>query len=96
MTPHVCEELWERMGHRESVFRNPMPQAVEEHTQQDTLELVIQINSKIRARQQVEAGTTDDVLQKLALANPRIQELMAGKEPRRVLVIQNKLVNIIL
>jgi leucyl-tRNA synthetase len=95
MTPHLCEELWERMGHAGSIFSEPLPHAAEEYAQQDMIELVVQINSKIRARQEVAAGTPDKELQSIAISNPRIQELLAGKEPRRVLVIQNKLVNII-
>lgn len=95
MTPHICEELWERMGHTRSIFKEPMPEAKREYAEQEMIELVIQINSKIRARQPVAAGTSDKELEELALTNPRIQELMQGKAPKRVLVIQNKLVNII-
>ncbi len=95
MTPHVCEDLWERMGHKESVFRASMPQADEALTRAETITLVIQINSKIRAREEIPAGEPDDKLREIALANPRIQELLAGNPPKKVLVIQNKLVNVI-
>ncbi|MEE9271529.1 MAG: leucine--tRNA ligase [Candidatus Krumholzibacteria bacterium] len=95
MTPHVCEDLWERMGHKESVFRASMPQADEALTRAETITLVIQINSKIRAREEIPAGEPDEKLREIALANPRIQELLAGNPPKKVLVIQNKLVNVI-
>lgn len=95
MTPHVCEDLWERMGHAESIFHTAMPQADEAFARAETITLVIQINSKIRAREEIAAGTPDDDLRKIALAHPRIQELLAGKQPRKVLVIRNKMVNVI-
>jgi leucyl-tRNA synthetase len=72
-----------------------MPEANPEYARQETITLVIQINSKIRAREDVEAGKSDAELQAIALSNQRIQELLAGKRPKKVLVIQGKLVNII-
>lgn len=95
MTPHICEELWERTGHRESVFATPMPEAIPEYAQDETFTLVIQINSKIRAREELPLGADDTLMRDTALAHPRIQELLDGKRPKKVLVIQNKLVNII-
>jgi leucyl-tRNA synthetase len=95
MTPHICEELWERTGHTESLFRTPMPEAQASYAQEETMTLVIQINSKIRARQDIEVGKDEAEIRELALSHPRIQELLAGKEPKKILVIQNKLVNII-
>jgi leucyl-tRNA synthetase len=95
MTPHICEELWERTGHRGSIFAQAMPQANPEYARQETITLVIQINSKIRAREDVEAGKSDAELEDIALSNPRIQELLAGKALQKVLIIQGKLVNLI-
>ena len=95
MTPHVCEELWAQMGQEGSVFDANMPDAKEEFAKADEITLVIQINSKIRARVDVEAGLADETLQEIAMSNERIQELLDGKEPRKVIVIQGKMVNII-
>ncbi|UCG51284.1 MAG: leucine--tRNA ligase [Candidatus Latescibacterota bacterium] len=95
MTPHLCEELWERSGHRESVFSASLPQAVEDFAAQETITLVIQINSRIRARQPIAADTDKDEIERIALSNSRITELLGGRSPKKVLVIQNKLVNII-
>jgi leucyl-tRNA synthetase len=95
MTPHVCEELWMLTGHGASVFSTPMPEGVGAYAQEDLMTLVIQINSKIRAREEVAVGKADAELQEIALANPRIQELLAGQAPKKVLVVRNKLVNII-
>jgi leucyl-tRNA synthetase len=95
MTPHLCEELWERMGHRRSVFETPMPKADPEYVTEETYDLVIQINSKIRAREAVPFGTDNDELEKIALDNDRVRELLGEKKPRKIIVIPNKLVNIV-
>jgi leucyl-tRNA synthetase len=95
MTPHICEELWERSGHTGSIFRIPMPVADPRYAAAEKITLVIQINSRIRAREEIEAGTPEAEVQRLALENPRVQEMLAGKTPRKVVVVKNKLVNII-
>ncbi len=96
MTPHICEELWERCGHRGSIFHMPMPAADPDYVQAETFDLVIQVNSKIRARESIPTDTDAEAMKAIALANPRIQEILAGATPRRVIVIQNRLVNIVL
>jgi len=96
MTPHLAEELWFRMGHGESVFENGMPSANPEYTQAEVYDLVIQVNSKIRAKESIPTETDEDGMRAVALANERIQELLAGKEPRKVIVIPNRLVNIVI
>jgi leucyl-tRNA synthetase len=95
MTPHLGEELWERTGHRQSVFSTPLPAAAPEYVRSETFDLVIQVNSKIRARESVASDTDPETMKALALANPRIQEILEGRTPRRVIVIQNRLVNIV-
>jgi leucyl-tRNA synthetase len=95
MTPHLCEELWERIGHRESIFRSSMPAPDLRYASAEKITLVIQVNSKIRAREEIEADTPQAEVEKLALSNPRVQEILAGKPPRKVVVVKNKLVNFI-
>jgi leucyl-tRNA synthetase len=96
MTPHLAEELWQRMGHTQSVFKSPLPVGDPVHAKGETVTLVVQVNSKIRAREEVAAGLDEDQLRSVALGNPRIVELLAGREPKKVIVIKNKLVNIVL
>ena len=95
MTPHFAEELWERMGHTVSVFDTQMPQADAQYLTQETYDLVIQINSKIRARESVPFDTDRGELERIALANERVRELLEDKPPAKVIVIPNKLVNIV-
>ena len=95
MTPHLCEELWERTGHSGSIFRMPMPAADPAHARDEMFDLVIQVNSRIRARESVPTGTDAEHMKTIALANPRIREILGDTAPKRVVVIQNRLVNIV-
>ena len=95
MTPHICEELWQRSGHPRSIFAASMPAADPELVRRESVDLVIQVNSKIRARESVPADTDAEAMKAIALANPRIVEILEGRAPRRVIVIQNGLVNIV-
>jgi leucyl-tRNA synthetase len=95
MTPHICEELWQRMGHDRSVFETPLPTADPRYVTEETYDLVIQINSKIRARETVAYGTDRPELERIAMANDRVRELVGHKKPAKVIVIPNKLVNIV-
>ncbi|MFI5339397.1 MAG: leucine--tRNA ligase [Candidatus Methylomirabilales bacterium] len=93
--PHLAEELWETLGHRGSIFRQPWPVADAALAQADTVEVVVQVNGKVRSRQHVPRGMAEDRLKELALLDPRIQSWTAGKAVRKVVVIPDKLVNIV-
>jgi leucyl-tRNA synthetase len=93
--PHLAEELWETLGRRGSIFRRPWPVADTALAQADTVEVVVQVNGKVRSRQQVPRGMTEDRLKEQALLDPRIQLWTAGKAVRKVVVIPDKLVNIV-
>jgi leucyl-tRNA synthetase len=93
--PHLAEELWETLGHRESVFRQPWPAADEALAQAETVEVVVQVNGKVRSRQRVSRGTAEARLREAALQDPRIQPWTAGKAVHKVIVIPDKLVNIV-
>jgi len=95
MTPHLSEELWERLGHTESVFDGPMPKTDPKYLIAETIELVIQVNSKIRAREAVAADVDDARMREIALAHPRVVEILGERAPRKVIVIPKKLVNIV-
>jgi leucyl-tRNA synthetase len=93
--PHLAEELWEMLGHRQSIFRQPWPVADEMLAQAETVEVVVQVNGKVRSRQHVPRGMAEDRLRELALADPRTQTWTAGKAVRKIVVIPDKLVNIV-
>jgi leucyl-tRNA synthetase len=92
-TPHVCEELWAVLGHAR-LWEAPWPAFDEAMLQRDTVELVLQVNGKVRDRIQVPAGLPEDELIALAKASERVQAHLNGEE-RRVIVVPDKLVNIV-
>ena len=94
--PHVAEELWERLGHEESLAHGPFPQADERYLVADTVEYPIQVNGKVRARVTVAASATPDDVRYAALAEPRVVELLEGTQPRKVIVVPGRLVNLVI
>jgi leucyl-tRNA synthetase len=95
MAPHLAEELWETLGNKESVFRSKWPEFDEDAAKEEEVEIVIQINGKVRTRITVLADTPQDALEKLALAEPRVQELTRDKIIKKVITVPNRLVNIV-
>jgi len=93
--PHIAEELWEAMGNPPSIFERQWPRWDEEAAKEEEVELVIQINGKVRARLMVEAGISDETLKGKALGEPKIKELLSGKPPKKVFVVRGRLVNIV-
>ncbi len=95
MTPHICEELWQRMGHEKSIFKSSLPEPNPAYVKAETVTMVIQVNSRIRAREEVPAGMSEAQMRETALGNSRIRELLKGREPKKVIVVKNRLVNIV-
>ena len=93
--PHLAEELWEILGNRELLVYRPWPSYYEELTQRNEVEIVFQVNGKIRARVQVPADIAKDDMEKMAMDNDRVKEFTEGKTIRKVIVIPGKLVNIV-
>jgi leucyl-tRNA synthetase len=91
--PHVAEELWERLGHSR-LWELDWPEADPALVASDTVEVVVQVNGKLRDRLQVPAGTTEDDLVALALASERVRTHVNG-EPRRTIVVPDRLVNVV-
>jgi leucyl-tRNA synthetase len=91
--PHVAEELWEALGHSR-LWEEPWPVADESLLQRDTVELVLQVNGKVRDRIQVPAGLPEDELIARAKASERVQAYLNGEEPR-AFVVPDKLVNLV-
>jgi leucyl-tRNA synthetase len=93
--PHLAEELWERLGRRDSVFRQAWPVADPALAQADTVEVVVQVNGKVRARLSVGRGTAEDRLRALALSEGKIQPWIEGKTVKKAVVVLDKLVNLV-
>ncbi|MEU3649943.1 leucine--tRNA ligase [Lentzea sp. NPDC034063] len=94
--PHVAEELWSKLGNDGSLAHGPFPKADEQYLVEDTVEYPIQVNGKVRSRIVVSASASQDEIKAAALSEEKIAELVAGGEPRKVIVVPGRLVNIVL
>ncbi|MEK7465973.1 MAG: leucine--tRNA ligase [Planctomycetota bacterium] len=93
--PHMAEELWEMLGRPPSIFEQPWPVVDPSACTENEVEIVVQVNGKVRSRVTVPAGTTEDLLRQAALADSRVIEALAGKAPRNVIVVPGRLVNVV-
>ena len=95
LAPHISEEMWQRLGHAESLAHGPFPIADQALLVAETVEYPIQVKGKVRARITVAADASVEDVQAAALAEERIVELLAGAGPRRVVVVPGKMVSIV-
>ena len=93
--PHLAEELWHALGHRDTLAYEPWPAFDPALTKADEIEVPVQINGKVRLRLTVPAEIDKAELEKTALADERVRQLMEGKQVRKVIVVPGKLVNIV-
>lgn len=95
-SPHISEELWESMGNKKSILEQEWPSWDEDITKEEEIELVIQINGKVKAKIMIAAGQADDEVRGKALDEPKIQEIIKGKTLKKVFIVKGKLVNIVI
>jgi leucyl-tRNA synthetase len=93
--PYVAEEMWEELGRTGPVFRQAWPAYDLELAREEQADIVIQVNGKVRGRLSVAFGTSKDELKAKALAEPSVQSWIEGKQIVNVIVVPDKLVNIV-
>jgi leucyl-tRNA synthetase len=93
--PHVCEELWRRMGHTESLAYEPWPAFDAALAKEKEIEMAVQVLGKIKDKITVPADATDEQIQQVALASEKVQAAMSGKSVKKIIVIKPRLVNIV-
>ena len=93
--PHVTEELWERLGHKNTIANEPWPTYDEEKTKEEEYEMVVQVNGKVRGKVSINSGVTKEEMEKRALDIPNVQNFIQGKEIVKVIVVPKKIVNIV-
>jgi len=95
VAPHIAEELWQKLGHEETISYEEWPAYDESKLVEDDVEIAIQIMGKVRSKINVAKDTSKEELEKTALADEKIQEWLEGKTVRKVIVVPGKLVNIV-
>jgi leucyl-tRNA synthetase len=93
--PHAGEELWQLLGHEETLAYEPWPAFDPAAVREDTTEVPVQIGGKLRARITVAAGASKEVMEKAAREDPRISELLDGKKVVKVVVVPGRMVNFV-
>jgi leucyl-tRNA synthetase len=95
-SPHIAEEMWEAIGNRPSIFEQNWPEWDEDAAKEEQIELVVQVNGKLRSRVMISAGMPDNEVKKIALEDQRIKEMISDKAIEKVIVVKGKLVNIVI
>ena len=95
VVPHIAEELWKMLGHERSLSQLSWPSYSKEALEADTKLVVLQVNGKVRSRIEVPASEGEEQLKAKALADERVRNFIADKQIKKVIVVQNKLVNVV-
>jgi leucyl-tRNA synthetase len=93
--PHMAEELWERLGHEETIIYAPFPEPDPELMAVQTVSVAVQVNGKVRGVAEVPAGSDNETLESAARELPGVAERIAGAEVKRVVVVPDRLVNFV-
>jgi len=93
--PHMAEEIRERMGEKESIFKSRWPEFREDMQCADTVVLPVQINGKLKARVEVERNLDSEEIKKIVLSDDKIENYLTNKEIRKWIILPNKLINIV-
>ena len=95
IAPHICEELWSKLGHNETITYQPWPTFDESLLVDDEVEIVVRVNGKVRAKLNIPKDLSKEEMQDLALANDNVKMSIEGKEIKKIIAVPQKLVNIV-
>jgi leucyl-tRNA synthetase len=93
--PHIAHTLWHELGHAGAIIDERWPEADNEALQQDSVEVVVQVNGKLRGKLQLPTGSTREPALEAAIADPNVQRFIAGKDIRKVIYVPDKLINLV-
>lgn len=94
--PHMGEEMWQFLGHKDTITYESWPTFDEQKTAEEKILIVVQINGKIRDKIEASPELSKEELEKLALDSPKVKQYLDGKQPKKIIVVPNKLVSIVL
>jgi leucyl-tRNA synthetase len=94
-TPHVCEEMWARLGHEGGLVHAAWPAFDAAAAREESVELAVQVNGKVRGRVVVPQGATEEEVRARALAEPRVAEHVEGKQMVKCVVVPGRLVSVV-
>jgi leucyl-tRNA synthetase len=94
--PHIVEELWQKLGHKESAGLAKWPEYNQELIKEEKIKLIIQINGKVRDSMEVNSDISESEAREFAISSKKIDNWLAGKEIKKVIFVPNKLINIVI
>ncbi|HVH63769.1 MAG TPA: leucine--tRNA ligase [Candidatus Dormibacteraeota bacterium] len=95
LSPHICEEMWERLGEKGLLADQPWPEFDAAAAAEEKAELVIQVEGKVRDRLEIQVGLSEDEALKVALASERVRAALNGRGPSRVFYVKDRLINLV-
>jgi leucyl-tRNA synthetase len=94
--PHIAEELWEKLGHTQTIIEASFPQYDEKYLIESSVNYPISINGKVRAQMQFALDMPKEDIEKTVLASELVQKWSEGKPPKKIIVVPGKIVNVVL
>ncbi|MGB0197727.1 MAG: leucine--tRNA ligase, partial [Candidatus Puniceispirillaceae bacterium] len=95
LTPHLAEDMWQALGHKTLLAQSQWPEANAALARDDEIEIGVQVNGKLRDTIKLERDCPNDVAESLALASASVQRYLDGKTPKKVIVVQNRIINVV-
>ena len=95
IAPHVCEEMWQLLGHDDTIAYEPWPTYDESKTVLSNVKMAVQINGKVRDTIEVSKDEDDEKVKEIALSSENIKRNLEGKTIRKIIVVKNKIVSIV-
>ncbi len=95
IVPHICHELWQQLGQGNELWRTSWRKPDAAALVQDVIEVVVQVNGKLRGRLSVAPSASEDEVKAAALADEVVRRFFEGREPKKVIVVKGKLVNVV-
>ena len=95
IAPHIAEEMWENLGHQGLVAMSAWPIADEAWLVEETISIGVQVNGKLRGTIDIAPDSDKSVAEEMALALPAVQKILEGQSPKKVIVVPNRIVNVV-
>jgi leucyl-tRNA synthetase len=93
--PHIAEEIWERLGHKKSIFLSSWPKYEKKWLKEEKILLIVQVNGKVRDKIEVEKGISKEKAESLALQSEKVKKFLEGKKIEKVVFVEDKLINFV-
>jgi leucyl-tRNA synthetase len=94
--PHITEELWQQLGHSDTIHIDHWPKWDDKYLQTDVMTIIVQVNGKLRAKLEVPKNSSEDEITKLALENDNVKTFVGDKKPAKVIYVPGRLVSIVI